>query len=140
MKYGVEIIVLFVPLCFIFTRLDQNICDVLSKAHILAGCDVTSKIETKSAALKSNLHMYLKFFGENKLLELSFVDSKMYLIKVLQSNSTITTFNESRYELYRKKNKTLYDLLTSRSVQEHLEKCYFVINESLNLLSTKKKY
>ena len=68
--------------------------------HILTGCDVTSKIRAKSAALKSDPAMYLKHFGENELLELSFVDSELYLVKVLQSNSTSTTFNKLQYELH----------------------------------------
>ena len=109
------------------------------KVHIPTGCDVTSKIGTKSAALKSDPHMCLKKIGENELLESSFVDAELYLIKVLQSNSPSTTFDELRYELYRKKNKTLYDLPpTSRSLQGHLEWCYYLINESLNLLSKAK--
>ena len=68
--------------------------------HILTGCDVTSKIRAKSAALKSDPAMYLKHFGENELLELSFVDTELYLVKVLQSNSTSTTFSKLQYELY----------------------------------------
>ena len=71
---------------------------------MLTGCDVTSKIGTKSAALKSEPHVYLKNFGENELLE-SFTHAELYHIKVLQSNSTSATFDELRYELYRKKKK-----------------------------------
>ena len=71
LKYDIEIKVRFVPLCLLITRLHQNICDV------------TSKIKTKSAALRSNPHVYLKHFGENKLQESSFAHVKMYLIKVL---------------------------------------------------------
>ena len=38
-----------------------------------------------------------------------------------------------------KKKKTVYDLPpTSRSLQGHLEQCYYLINESLNLLSKAK--
>ena len=76
------------------------------KVHTLIGCDVNSKIGTKSAALKSHLYVYLKSLGENKL-ESSFVDAKMYLIKIRQSISTVTTFSELRDELHRKKNKSL---------------------------------
>ena len=90
-------------------RLDQNLLFVLLKVHILTGCDVTSKIGTNSAALKYDPHMYLKNFGENELLQSSFADAELYLIKVLQRNSTSTTFDELRYELYGKKIKTLYD-------------------------------
>ena len=52
--------------------------------------------------------MRLKKIGENELLESSFVDAELYLIKVLQSNSPSTTFVELRYELYRKKKKKLF--------------------------------
>ena len=79
--------------------------------------------------MKSDPHTYFKNFGENELLESSFVDAELYLINVLQSNSTSTTFDELRYELYRKRSKTLYDLPpTSRFLQGHLEQCYYVIN------------
>ena len=123
----------------LIARLDQNLLDVLLKVHIPTGCDITSKIGTKSAALKSDPHMCLKKIGENELLESCFVDAELYLIKILQSNSPSTTFDELRYELYRKKNKTLYDRPpTSRSLQGHLEWCYYLINESLNLLSKVK--
>ena len=137
LKYGVGPKVRFIPLHILIARLDQNLLDVLLKVHILTGCDVASKIGTKSAALKSDPHMYLKNFGENELLESYLVHAELYLIKVLQSNST--TFDELRYELYRKKKKILYDLPpTSRSLQGHLQRCYYVINESLNLLSKAK--
>ena len=139
MKYGVGPKVRFIHLHVLIARLDQNLHDVLLKVHILKGCDVTSKIGTKSAALKSDPHMYLKNFGENELLESSFVDAELYVIKVLESNSTSTTFDELRHELYRKKSRSLYDLPpVSRSLQGHLERCYYVINESLNLLSKAK--
>ena len=108
LKYGVGPKVRFIPLHILITRRDQNLLDVLLKVHILTGCDVTSKIGTKSAALKSDPHMRLKKIGENELLESSFVDAELYLIKVLQSNSPSTTFVELRYELYRKKKKKLF--------------------------------
>ena len=75
LKYGVGPKVRLIHLHILIARLDQNFLDVLLKAHILTGCDVTSKIGTKSAALKFDPHMYLKFFGENELLESSFVDA-----------------------------------------------------------------
>ena len=79
--------------------------------------------------MKSDPHTYLKKFGENELLESSLVDAELYLINVLQSNSTSTTFDELQYELYRKRNKTLYDLPpTSQFLQGHLEQCYYVID------------
>ena len=71
-------------------------------------------------------YMYLKHFGDSELLESSFVDAESYLIKVIQSNSTSTTFDELRCELYCKtKQKNLYDLpFTLQPLQGHLERCY----------------
>ena len=60
LKYGVGPKVRFIPLHILITRLDQNLLDVLLKVHILTGCDVTSKIETKSATLKFDPHIVVK--------------------------------------------------------------------------------
>ena len=79
LKFGVGPKVRLIHLHILIARLDQNFLDVLLKAHILTGCDVTSKIGTKSAALKFDPHMYLNFFGENELLESSFVDAYISL-------------------------------------------------------------
>ena len=95
LKYGVGPKVRFIPLHILITRRDQNLLDVLLKVHILTGCDVTSKIGTKSAALKSDPHMHLKNFAENELLKSTFIDAELYLIKTLQSNSTSTIWNDS---------------------------------------------
>ena len=103
LKHGVETMVLFLPLHLIFTRIDQNICDVLFKAHILTGCGVTSKFEAKSAALKSNFHVYLKHFGENKL-ESSFFDAR-YLIKVQKQPPRVVPwkrYSENMQQIYRR--------------------------------------
>ena len=53
LEYDIGIKVRFAPLHFLITRLHQNICNVLT------ACDVTSKIKTKSEALRSNPHVYL---------------------------------------------------------------------------------
>ena len=95
MKYGVGPKVRFIHLHVLIARLDQNLHDVLLKVHILKGCDVTSKIGTKPAALKSDPHMHLKNFAENEQLKSSFIDAELYLIKTLQSNSTSTIWNDS---------------------------------------------
>lgn len=48
LKHCVETKILFISLHILFTRLDQNTCDVLLKAQVLKGCDVTSKTRTNS--------------------------------------------------------------------------------------------
>ena len=42
-------------------------CNVIMKAHILTGCDVTSKIGTKSAALSCEPERFLQQFGETRM-------------------------------------------------------------------------
>ena len=77
LKYGVGPKVRFIPLHILIARLDQNLLDVLLKVHILTGCDVTSKIWTKSAALKSDPHMYLKNLVKI-LLMLNYISLKYF--------------------------------------------------------------
>ena len=52
LKYGIGPKVRFMPLHIFIARLDRNFLDVLLKVHIIAGCDVTSKTGTKSAAFE----------------------------------------------------------------------------------------
>ena len=49
----------YVPLHIRHTRLDQNLCNVLPALHSLSGCDITSKIGTKKAAVMANPERHL---------------------------------------------------------------------------------
>ena len=94
---NVETKVWFVPLHSLITRLDQNIGDVLLKAHILTGWDVISKIWTKSEVLESATYVYLKHFDENKLLESSSIDAEIYFIKDFKS--TVQVQHSMNYDV-----------------------------------------
>ena len=63
--------------------------------RMLTGCDVTSKVEKKTATLNSEPQQYLESFGEmnDPSLE-SFEKAEKYLVRVLQKNSKSTNFNE----------------------------------------------
>ena len=69
------------------------------KSHVLTGCDVTSKVETKTVALSSEPEQYLESFGkmDEPSLE-SFEKAEKYLARVLQKNSKCANVNGLRYE------------------------------------------
>ena len=70
---------------------------IILKTHILTGCDVTSKIGTKIAALNSEPEKYLKEFGEREEPSYdSFEDAERYLVEVLKKKSMCTNFNTLR--------------------------------------------
>ena len=58
-------------------------CSALLKAHILTGCDVTSKIGTNVSAVASKSKSYLDGFGIECLRDSSFVLGKKYLMRVI---------------------------------------------------------
>ena len=67
---------------FWLKQLGKSKCKVLLKDHILTGSDVTSKIGTKTSALKNNPDQ-LANFGEDELTHLSVLEAEKYLINVL---------------------------------------------------------
>ena len=77
-----------------YHKLEKNVINSLLKLHILTGCDVTSKVGTKSAAIKAsqevNLWKFCSFVSE----EYGFKDAELYLVNVLHGKSTYSTFNE----------------------------------------------
>ena len=95
MKFGTGDTSRFIPLHLIVSQIGQIVCSVIIKAHILTGCDVTSKIRTKVAALKCNPEKYLITFGEIDD-NVSYRSAEIYLVKVMHTNTTCTTFEKLR--------------------------------------------
>ena len=76
----------------------SSVCKFVLKAHVLPGCDVTSKVGTKAAALENTHENYLRNFGETtEVTRESFALSESCLAQILQKNSTCVTFNELRW-------------------------------------------
>ena len=69
LKYGIGPKVPFMPLHIFIARLDQNLLDVIESPH-------DNRMWCYQQNLKSDPHMYLNNFGENELLESSFVDAE----------------------------------------------------------------
>ena len=72
----------FIPLHFLSSQFGRRVCSVIIKAHILTGCDITSKIGTKVASLKCKPEKYLMTFGDIDD-DLSYRNAEQYLIKVM---------------------------------------------------------
>ena len=128
-----------IPIHLIFKELGTNISSVIIKAHILTGCDLTSKVGTKAAALKAFPERFLKDFGEGNLTDATFQNAERYLVTVVKHNTKCETFDELRYNQYITKNATLTDLApTSRSIRGHIMRSYYLVRLCLNLLDPQK--
>ena len=74
------------------------LCKIILKAHILTGCDVTSEVGTKLAALNSEPELYLESFGESEMPSTEVLKrAEQYLVQVLKKNSQCENFDKLRY-------------------------------------------
>ena len=106
------------------------------KAHILTGCDVTSKIGTKAAALQCETEKFITRFGDEQSPIIQFLKAEEYLVKVFKRKTKCKTLNELRLEQYTKKSSNLLQLPpTSLSIQGHLKRCEFVTRQNTSLVS-----
>ncbi len=55
----------------LFKRVGSKLCGVFPAIHTLTGCDYTSRIGTKKAALKANCVDLLQHFGESTCMQQS---------------------------------------------------------------------
>ena len=69
------------------------------KAHILTGCDVTSKTGFKTAAFKACTEKYLYDF-EEEFHDYHFQMAEKYLVKVIEPNIAVKSFDDLRYVTY----------------------------------------
>ena len=137
-KFGTGERARLIPIHLLADILGKNMSCAIMKAHILSGCDVTSKVGTKTAALKYNPEIYLAQFGESPELNTENIRlAEEYLVKVWDSRGKPKeqTFNDLRLRKYLHKNTSILDLPpTSRSVVGHIKRCYFIIRQNMSLL------
>ena len=122
----------------IATLLGLQICKTLLKAHALSGCDVTSKVRTKAAALKNTPQNYLQNFGESDEVKTEDTNlAEKYFMQFIQKNSKCCNFKELRLNLYKQKGKSLFDLPPTSSSRSSSSRCHYVIRLCANLLDRK---
>ena len=98
-KFGIGDKSRHIPVHKLGVILGTQLCKVILKSHVLTGCDVTSKVGTRVAALNSEPEQYPESFGEmNEPFMESFQKAEKYIVQVLQKNSKCTNFNALRYK------------------------------------------
>ena len=98
---------------------------LLLKAHVLTGCDITSKFGSKSFAVKNNLENFLLHFGNSTLGNDSFLEAKSKSCWIIIE----MIFHKLRYRLWSSRKKLIAELpLKIQSVEVHMQRCHHVVN------------
>ena len=136
-KFGTGDSTRMIPIHTLFDIQGNDVSRSIMKAHILSGCDVTSKLGTKAAALKNNPEIYLAQFGECPQLTPQCLRlAEEYLVKVWDSRGKLKekTFNDLRLSRYLHKKTSILGLPpTSRSIAGHARRCYFIVKQNMSL-------
>ena len=122
MRAGVGDTTRYIPLHTIGDK-SPELCQVLPAAHALTGCDITSKVGTKHAAIKADPTAYIGRFGkhinEDELFD-AVLQAEHYLVKVLKQGTPCTTMDGLRYWQYHHiKNKTIQQLPPTSRKQDY---------------------
>lgn len=120
----------YIPLHSLITenKVPHAVLTTLPAIHSLTGCDTTSKIGTKLAALRaaeSCAEDLLFDFGKQPLNEDMEKRAEEFLVRTLGSN--LRTMDALRFHQYHhKKVRNIQDLVpTSRSIRLHIKRSYF---------------
>ena len=136
-KAGVGKTTRFIPIHSLHQMLTPNLAKVLPALHSLTGCDITSKIGTKKAALKADPIKYLLGFGVSATMNDSVIkEAEHYLVNVVDSKCRGNDFNQLRtYHFHRSKSSTLHNLPpTSQGVGPHIQRAYFNAYTAMDIL------
>jgi hypothetical protein len=118
----------YVPLHILHARLGPLMCTVLPAVHNLTGCDITSKIGTKKAALKADPVAYLQGFGATAPLTPSVIQyAEQYLVHVVDAGSNSSNFLELRAHQFHFSKSTSHQNLppTTQGLEPHVYRAFF---------------
>ena len=127
----------FIPLHTLAARMGTPLCKVLPAVHSLTGCDTTSKIGTKAAALKCDPVIHLADFGKAETASPPLLArAEEYLVKVLKRATTCKTFTELRKEIYHHSKNSIMQQLppTTIPLQQHLLRAHLATFQMVHLL------
>ncbi len=120
------------PLHDICLALDNKLIRCLPALHALTGCDTTSKVSTKSAALKAicsqeNSSMILNFEC-SPLTEDTIQMAETFLVKCLKPSTDKTTFDDLRLATF-SSNALKLDFektpCTATNARKHIQRAYY---------------
>ena len=118
----------YMPLHILYERLGSELCKVLPALHSLTGCDITSKVGTKKAALKANPEILLGQFGMLPTLSETIIrNAEEYLVKVLRPGSEAKNFSVMRVEVFHHNKDSSHQKLppTSQGLLPHIKRAFF---------------
>ena len=79
-KNGVGLSLRFIPIHSLYRKLGKSVINSLLKLHILTGCNATSKVGTKPAAIKVSQEVNLWKFCSFESKEYGFKDAELFVI------------------------------------------------------------
>jgi hypothetical protein len=135
-KAGVGDSTRYIPIHILSKKIGRSLCQVLPAVHTLTGCDYTSKVGTKHAALMANPEMHFKdFVMATGNLDTVIDKAEAYLTQVLKKGTTMKTMNQLRSHRYHHAKQSRLDDLppTSRAIRLHIERAYLATNEMVSL-------
>ena len=118
----------YIPVHTLYEKVGAEVCSVLPAVHSLTGCDITSKVGTKKAALDANPVQFLRSFGSHPLLTESDISgAEQFLCDVLAKNHDCKNFQELRIHLYNfSTDKTHWNLPpTSTGLLPHIQRSFY---------------
>ena len=128
MQAGAGLASRYIPLHILYSKMGSDLCAVLPALYTLTGCDSTSKVGTKKAALESNAESLLVEFGKHPILSESISQqAEKYLVNVIKKNSVSETFTDLRKEIYKSSiSVTHLDLPpTSEGLLPHIQRSHY---------------
>lgn len=140
-KTGVGDSTRFIPIHTLFTSVGKDLCKVLPAVHTLTGCDYTSKVGTKNAALKAEPTEYLVDFGRNLYgpnWETSIAKAEEYLAQVFQRGTKCKTMDQLRTYIYHHSKGLNLDQLppTSYAIRSHILRACYATFQMVSILCT----
>ena len=138
-KTGVADSTHFIPGHSLASVIGADVCRVLPAVHCLTGCDYTTTIGTKNAAIEAKPCQYLLNFGFSpscQNIENQISNAEEYLVKVLKKGTNCKTMNQLRNWMYHHNKRQCIDDLppTSYSIQAHIQHVYYATHPMITLL------
>ena len=94
------------PVHTIVNNMDNSVVDVLPAVHALTGCDITSKVGTKSAAFQAAMKCGYELLYSNRKSEISnqmILLAEKFLVGRISKSSERNNFDDIRLETYHQK-------------------------------------
>ena len=129
----------YIPVHMLAPRIGKELCYLLPLVHTLTGCDYTSKVGSKHAALNANPSEYLKDFDSGPSCDNDFTAScEAHLVQVLKKNTTCSTMDQLRDYIHHHSKGVSLEALppTSNAVQQHIWRACYATYNMMKLLHT----